>query len=888
VSSGEGETTTAESRVLRDAELGVVEARLRNGLTALVLQRPGSPVVSVQTWYRVGSREENKGQTGLAHFLEHLMFKGTDMMRKGDIDLVTLRNGGHNNADTTTDRTRYFFDFAADRWERALEIEADRMRGSIFDEHEFRAERGPVIEELRRDRDDPWWALHETLEATAYQVHPYRNPVIGWPEEIVKVPRDAVLAFYDAWYRPANCTIVVVGNVQADTVVARIEELFGELPGDPPPEIFVPAEPAQEGERRFELELEVNVPRLIAGFHTVRVRDPEDPVLDVLQVILSGGKSSVLYDRLVRRDRLASGVFASNDTRRDPGLFMVMADVAPGVAPEALEAALWEELERIATDGPELGAFERARAILRSGRVYRQATSSGMAAVLGTMQTMGGDWRLYLEQDRRVETITPEDVRDVAARFLVRRNRTVGWALPRPDGAPPRPPIPDHDLHELPDAPEDEREEPEIVRRRPTDRLRVELPARSVCLANGLRVMVLPRHDLPEVAIRIWADAGRLREAKPGTGALAGACLDEGAAGRTGTQIAELLAGMGAHLGCGAGGVSARCLTANLERVLDVVADVAQRPAFPVEAIEQKRGELIAQIRAEDDDPAATGLRRLRSEVYGTHPFARRAKGGEKELLALTRDDLVAHHRGLFVPSNAILAIVGDVETQVALDLVAERFGAWPGQETPAPELPELTVGAERVMHLEQDRDQLHVYLGHLGIRRDDPDYYPLLVADYVLGGGPGFTDRLSRTLRDEQGLAYSVYAHLARSADLEPGMFTAYIGTSPDARERAIAGLRHEIQRLASGDSPVTDGELDDARSYILGSFVFGFETNTGTAEQLVQLERLGLGLDYPDEFVASISAVTTDQIREALARHLQPDRLVCVTVGRGNGNAA
>ena len=882
----DGETTARGSRVLRDTELGVVEARLQNGLTALVLERPGSPVVSVQTWYRVGSREEEKGKTGLAHFLEHLMFKGTDVMRKGDIDLVTLRNGGQNNADTTTDRTRYYFDFASDRWERALEIEADRMRGSIFDEHEFRAERGPVIEELRRDRDDPWWALHEMLEATAYQVHPYRNPVIGWPEEIVKVPRDAVLSFYDAWYRPSNCTVVVVGNVQADAVVARVEELFGALTAEPTPEPFVPQEPAQEGERRFELELEVNVPRMIAGFHTVSVRDPEDPVLDVLQVILSGGKSSVLYDRLVRRDRLASGVFASNDSRRDPGLFLVMADLAPDAEPAALEAALWEELERIATDGPALDAFERARAILRSGRVYRQATSSGMATVLGTMQTMGGDWRLYLEQDRRVETLTPEDVREVAARFFVRRNRTVGWALPRPEGAPARPPIPDSDLHELEETPEDERDEPAIVRRRPSGRLRVELPARSVRLAHGLRVMVLPRHDLPEVAVRIWADAGRLREAKPGVGALAGACLDEGAAGRTGTQIAELLAGMGAHVGCGAGGISARCLSQDLPRVLDVVTDVAQRPDFPQDVIDQKRGELIAQLRAEDDDPASTGMRRLRAEIYGEHPYARRAKGGEAELLALTRDDLIAHHRGLFVPSNAILAIVGDVEAQVALDLVAERFGSWPGTETPPPVLPELAVGEPREIHIEQDRDQLHIYLGHLGIRRDDPDYYPLLVADYVLGAGPGFTDRLSKTLRDEQGLAYSVYAHLARSADREPGSFTAYIGTAPETRDRAIAGLRHEITRLATGDAPVTAEELDDARSYILGSYVFGFETNTGTAEQLVQLERLGLGLDYPDEFVASISAVTTDAIREALARHLHPDKMVCVTVGRGSSD--
>ncbi len=874
--------TDTIAEVTRCAETGVVEVRLANGLVALILARPGAPVVSVQTWYRVGSREEEKGRTGLAHFLEHLMFKGTATMRKGDIDLVTLRNGGQNNADTTADRTRYFFDFAADRWERALEIEADRMRGSAFDEHEFRAERGPVIEELRRDRDDPWWALAEALEASAYQVHPYRNPVIGWPEEIVKVPREAVLAFYDAWYQPANCTVVIVGGLDADHAVARVAELFGPLPAVPLPEIFVPAEPAQEGERRFELELEVNVPRMAASFHTVRVRDPEDPVLDVLQVVLAGGKSSVLYDRLVRRDRLAAAVSVSNDTRRDPGMFQIMAELAPDATPAALEAALWEELDRIGRDGPRATDFDRARAVLRAGRVYRQATCSGMASVLGTMQVLAGDWRRYLEQDRRVEELTREDVRDVAARFLVRRNRTVGWALPRPAGAPARPPIPDGDLHELDEPDEDTRDEPAIVSRRPAGRLRVELPARREVLANGLRVLVLPRRDLPEVSLRAWVDGGRLHESLPGAGALAGACLDEGAAGRDGTAIAEEIAALGAHLACGSGGVSARCLSGDVVRVAEIASDVLLRPDFPEEAVAQKRGELIAHVRAEDDDPSFTGRRRLRELVYGRHPLARRDKGGEAELTALDRAALVAHHRRVCVPRNAIVALVGDVDADAALELLRARFGAWEDRPVPQLALPELVLGSATSVHVAEDRDQLHIYLGHLGVRRDDPDYHALLVGDHVLGSGPGFTDRLSMRLRDEQGLAYTVAASLARSADEFPGLFSAYIGTAPDMRDRALAGLRNEIEALVSGREPVSETEVDDARSYVLGSFVFPYETNPGTAEQLVHAERLGLGLDHPDRFVEAVAAVTAADVQAAMARHIHTDRLVQVTVGR------
>ena len=220
-------TSPPEPAALPPSE--VHEHVLPNGLRVLVHPRPGSPVVASQIWYRVGSREEQKGRTGLAHFLEHLLFKGTATLRKGDIDLVTLRNGGQNNADTTTDRTRYYFTFAKDRWERALEIEADRMRGSAFDEFEFQAERGPVLEELRADHDDPWWRLHETLAATAYHVHPYRNPIIGWAEEVIQVPREDVLAFYDAWYRPNNACVVIAGDVEPDRAFRRADELFGPI-----------------------------------------------------------------------------------------------------------------------------------------------------------------------------------------------------------------------------------------------------------------------------------------------------------------------------------------------------------------------------------------------------------------------------------------------------------------------------------------------------------------------------------------------------------------------------------------------------------------------------------------------------------------------------------
>lgn len=869
--------------VTRDAATGVVEARLANGLTALVLARPDLPVVSVQTWYRVGSREEDKGRTGLAHFLEHLMFKGTATLRKGDVDLVTMRNGGANNADTTWDRTRYFFHFARDRWERALEIEADRMRGSAFDEREFRAERGPVLEELRRDRDDPWWRLHEAVEATAYHVHPYHNPVIGWVEEVTRVPREDVLAFYHRWYQPSNCTLVVAGGVDADLAVRRIEELFGPIVGTPAPEVRVPEEPPQEGERRFELEMDVQIPRLLAAFHTVRASDPRDTVFDVLQCVLAAGKASRLHERLVRRDRLAASVGAWNDSRRDPGLFMAMLELNDGADRGAAESALWEEFDRLARDGPTEEEVRRAKRQLTAGLVFRLASAGGAAETLGSLHVLAGDWRLFGTLERRIEAVTAAQVRDAAREFFRRSNRTVGWLVPRSGDHPAPQAITAEEVHDLDEAVrEAPRPEPAILHRMPPRGGRpLELRVRRTVLANGLRVLAMRREGAPLVAVRAYVEAGMLREAQPGVAALAGQCLDEGAAGRSGQEIATFVESRGASLSTGSLGASLRCLTLDAPDCLDVVRDVLLRPDFAHDVVERKRGELISEFLAENDDPSLIGRERLRAEIYGAHPYGRRDKGSVEALRAISREDLGAHHAAHFVPRNAIVAAVGDLPVEELERLVAERLGAW-GDAAPAPVVPPPIPFPEtgREVHVEEDREQLHLYLGHLGIRRSDPDYHALLVADVVLGSGPGFTDRLSKRLRDEKGLAYTVFGRIARGSDVEPGTFTAYIGTAPKLRDAALAGMREEIARFVA-EGP-TGREVEDARSYLLGSYVFGFETADVSAEHLVHLERLGLGFDYPARFAGAIEAVTVRDVHEAVRRHVFPERLIAVLVGR------
>jgi len=756
------------------------------------------------------------------------------------------------------------------------------MRGSAFDEFEFQAERGPVLEELRRDHDDPWWRLHEALEATAYHVHPYRNPVIGWAEELIRVPRQDVLDFYEAWYRPNNCTLVLAGALDVEQAIEEVATLFGPIEAAPLPEPIIPVEPAQEGERRFELELEVTVPRMAAAFHSVAVRHDDDPVLDVLQIVLSSGKASRLYDRMVRRDRLVTEVQCWNDTRRDPGLFEFFLEVQDGVDHTRAEAVLWEEVARVLDEPIGEEELARAKTMLRADLLFKRATSSGLAEGLGSYALLAGDWNGFLDLPERVAAVTAADVQRVAKTYLRRSNRTVGWALPRPSDALAPPPLPGDAVHaDLGTPPAETRGEPAILSRVPARLPSIRLDAHRVVLPNGLRVILQPRRDVPILSARVLLDAGQLREAHAGTAALLGVTLAEGTCDRSGTDIARFFESRGARFGAGSTGAALRCLIEDADPCLGLLRDVLLRPSLPQDAVDRKRGELLSQLSAEADDPALIGRLRLNKEIYGAHPYARPAKGSADALKALDRDQLLRHHTRHCVPRNGIVALVGDFDRDAMEATVRELFGSWEDRpiDFPTFEAPPESA-ASRCIKLTEDREQVHVYLGQLGIRRDDPDYEALLVGDLILGSGPGFTDRLSGSLRDEQGLAYTVWARIAQSADREPGTFAAYIGTSPAMWERAEAGIRSEITRFVNG--PITEREVADAKAYLLGSYVFGFETAQATVEQIAQLERLGLGLDYPERYLERVAALDVETVSAAVRRHIDPDRLLTVAVGR------
>jgi zinc protease len=876
----------------------VKEAVLDNGLRVVVLERRTVPIVVTDVFYRVGGVHEEKGRTGLAHFLEHMMFKGTAKLAKGEIDALTLVHGGHNNAETWEDFTHYWFQFPSDRWEKALEIEADRMTGLVLDAKEFESERAVVLEELRGGRDTPTGRLSEQHTAISFLSHPYRNPVIGWQDEVERLTIEDMRAFYRRHYRPDNAVLVIVGDVSADEAISKARAAFAgvQRPKEPLPADIRPVEPPQAGRRNFALDKGGPQHHGLLGWHTVPAGHADGPALDVLSVVLGDSRSGLLGGVMAGEENWTGTVSAGHDDRRYGGQFTVEITAPHDFKPAAVEKKILAEIAAVRTDADAIEDKEVARAKRKiiAQFAFSADSTRDLAAGLGSSAMRTG-WKAYADHYRDVSAVTAADVRRVAAKYLTDENLTVGWCLASEDdagggsGKGGKPVASAGGESSGAGGGGSGREKGRVIEPAPvrgplptgSPKLGGWTPERFV-LPNGLTVLALRRPGSATAAVRIFVDAGQVREEKPGVAHLTGHLLDAGAGKRSADEISEALDDLGATLDVGAEGIALRLRSSDLPAGLELAADVLLNPTFPQEQFDHVRAAAVADLAGEADSPETLAVRALYRKVYGGHPLGRSPEGSAESLDKLTRADVVAHHRKWFVPGNAVMAVVGDFDPAALRSAIERSFGMWKGAKPAAPASapavpPRAAKGTAET--IDKSREQVHICVGHLGIRRDDPDYLALLVADYILGAGDGMSNRLSRVLRDERGLAYTVTADITASAGIEPGVFSAYMAVKPENRKAAVEGILAEIRRMASGDA--TPDEVARVKAHLTGSWVFGYEGSDAAAERLLEAERFGLGTDYPTRFPKLVADVTVEAVRKAAARHFDADACHVIQVG-------
>jgi zinc protease len=862
---------------------GIRTETLPNGLKVYLRPIPESPVVTIMTAYKVGSCDEDLNSTGLAHYLEHLMFKGTDKIKPGDIDRMTLQNGGANNANTSEDTTLYHFDFASDRWEKALDIEADRMRNLKIDtKHEFELEKGAVIQELKRDEDEPWDLENKALLPLLYgKSNPYGHPVIGEEEHVRAATADIIKGYYDRWYYPNNASLVITGGFVPEQALAKIRKVFGSIPAGklPPRKTSTPVRHSEPIHKEIPSKFEVA--RMQMAFNTIRTGEPGYYGLEVLESVLSTGKMSRLYKKLIEGKEIASEVGSSNSTGRYPGAFTIQVELLKDKNRQEAENLVLEEIKKLSETPVSDQELAQAKQQIMAGMVFRLESVHNLAdSIAHGVTTTDLDFlENYLA---RINEVTAKDVQEAAQKFLNANERVVVWSVPGKKSAEPEEIGQGNKEQGKPKDKEKKRQGERSFAEDKTGDFSLE-KAKRVVLDNGLTLLLYENHRLPIVAANAYVRNVRLDEPEQqaGVASLTGMLLDEGTAKHSGTEIAAMIEGVGGNLELSASGGSVRVLAPDRDLGLGLLLECLSQANFPEDAFQRKKQQLLSAIDEAEQQPESKAAMEFHKEVYGKHPFGRPSLGARKTVEPLTAKDCAAFHRRLFLPNNIVMAAVGDFDSKKLIDDITRLTADWKSSSVEKPKPPEVIKPArfeQKIISMPQ-AVQLHFYMGEPGIRRDNPDYFKLLVMDYVLGTGPGFTDRLSARLRDREGLAYTVSANVAGSASEEPGVFRCYIGTDPQNFERVKKEFLEELKRIR--DEKPNPEEVEDAKRYLLGSLPFHFTTNNAIAGQLLAIERFGLGFDYLQQYRKAVAAVTPEDVQAVARKYIDPEHMVLVAAG-------
>lgn len=860
---------------VRAEEFSPVLTTLENELKVITLEDHSAPIVTLMVWYRVGSRNEHTGVTGISHLLEHMLFKSTKNFKGGEIAKVIKRNGGYLNGFTGEDYTGYYETLASDRIEIALKIEADRMVNGILDPEEQRPEITVVKSELEGGENNPQYLLYREVKATSYLSHPYGWPVIGWKDDVLKIKREELYKYYKTYYQPNNATLVIVGDFTTPRMLALVEKYFGDIPKGPqPPEVGI-REPEQRGERRVVVRREGNALYLLAAYHVPEIGHPDIFALDLLSQILSGGKSSRLYRRLVLGN-WATEVEAYCDENVDPGLFTLWATVREGRDIEKVEEVIFKEIERVAEEGVTQKEMDRAWRQIEASYIFSRDSVSSQARKLGYYETIAS-YHYYLNYLENMKKVTLQDVGRVAKKYLTRDNRTVGWFIPtRPKGGKgPGPFRPKEAYYQG--------ENPSFSLPTPDTMPKI---TREV-LDNGLVVIILEDHSNQTVAIRGSLKAGGVLDPPELKGLSRGVAgmLERGTKDRSLLEIADTLESVGARISISSGveavNFSASSLSRDLASIIEVLADLLQNPRFPRREIKRLKGIYRTHLLQREDSPEERGSLKLYELLFPEgHPYhSPTIEERQRTIEKVKRKDLVRFHQEYYGGEKAIMVIVGDLDTEETLELIKNYFTHWRsktgGREVDIPTVPLVPETREEIIPM-MDKSQVSVHLGHTSfLTRDHPDYYAAQVANHILGGG--WVSRLNNSLREKEGLVYYVYSRFR--AGLGAGPWVASFGVNPKDTEKAINLLKYEMERMRR--EGVTQEEVDDAIKYITGSYPLRMETNWGLASALHWAEYYDLGLDYPWTFQRNYTSLTLEEVTKAVRRYLHPDALLTVISG-------
>ena len=846
---------------------------LPNGLTLLVHTDKSVPVVGVNMWYHVGSRNEKRGKTGFAHLFEHFFFNGSENYPHGFREAMDDLGANNRNGTTNTDRTNFFEDVPVSALERTLFLESDRMGflGNYISKEMLERERGVVQNEKRQGENQPYGRVRLEVSAKMYPYsHPYSWSTIGSMEDLQAASLDDIKEWYRTYYGPNNAVISLAGDITPERAYELVNKYFGAIPPGPPlprTEQWIP-----QLDRNIRDEMQDHVPqvRIYRSWHVSSWRDADTQRLNLLAAVLAGSKSARLDRRLVYDKGLATNVSAYVNDAELGGTFNLIVTVKPGADPLEVEREMDRVLAELLDKGPTSAELQRVktRELADFSRsLERVGGFGGRSDVLAESMTYGGKPDAYLDRLELFATSTPAEVKLAANRWLRAYHYTM-TVNPSPKLAAVKSTLDRKQLPALGEAPD------------------VAFPAlQRAQLTNGLKVVLLERHSAPIVNVALAVDAGAASDttAKAGAASLALDLLDKGSKTRDAFVLNDALENLGARLSTATTQdlslVRLQGTSANLAPSLVLMADAALAPSFPQDQFTLAKGRRLAQIGQEKANPNSLALRLVPALLYGQeHAYGKPATGFEGSVQGITRDDLAAWHAAWFKPGSATIVVTGDTTMARLLPALEASFGRWQGGRAPGKQMATVAATAgKRLMLVDKpDAPQSTIVATHVSHTYGQPE--DLAMEPVMANFGGIATSRLNRNLRLDKHWSYGTSARLSEVRGQRPFIVVAPVQT--DKTVEAMREVQKELRGVA-GERPLVGTEYDSIMRNMTARLPGRFATLDALESAALSTVNQGLADDYWNRYAANVRALTPAQLGGASSKFIKPDEVVWMVIG-------
>jgi zinc protease len=849
---------------------------LDNGLTVIVHEDHKAPIVAVNIWYHVGSKNEKDRRTGFAHLFEHLMFNGSENYDDDYFQVMERVGATDLNGTTSEDRTNYFQNVPTNAVDLALWMESDRMGHLVgaISQKKLDEQRGVVKNEKRQGENQPYALSDELIvKATWPAAHPYAHTVIGSMDDLNAASLDDVKDWFKTYYGPANAVLVVAGDIDANTALEKVKKYFGDIPSGPPVAHVQSWVAKRTGEQRQIAQDRVPQARIYKVWNMPQWGTPEFHYLNLLTRILASGKTSRLYKRLVYDDQIATNVNSYLDEREIASQFYIEATAKPGDDLKKVEAALDEELAKLLKSGPTEKELQRVKTQYIAGFVRgieRIGGFGGKSDILAMNQVYGGSPDFYKTTLQRIQQATVKDVHTAALKWLSDGVYVLEiYPFPNYSQAAPdtmiRKTLPNTGEAPVAKFPKFER----------------------TVLSNGLKVILAQRTSVPVVNFNILFDAGYAADqfAAPGTANLAMNMLDEGTTTRSALQISEELAMLGANLGTGSNldmsSVFLSALKSNLDPSLAIFADVILRPSFPKEDFDRLQKQVIAGIKREKSQPVQMGLRVLSKLIYGSgHAYSipLTGSGTEESVATMSRDDMVKFYRSWIKPNAGTMIVVGDITMDELKPKLEKLFKDWKAGDVPKKNLAAVRLPEKSCVYIMDKPGALQsiIFPANITVPRNDPDAIAIGAMNTILGGA--FTSRINMNLREDKHWSYGSGSLVYEARGQQP--FLAYGIVQTDKTKESMIELNKELRDIL-GPRPATADELTKVQNNMTLELPGSWETNNAVMGSIAEMIRFNYSDDYFDTFAGKIKNLNLENIATAAKKVVYPNNLTWVVVG-------